>query len=64
MPYLYIFRNPVCSIEKENGSTRINWILALIYKIGGKWAVSVILAIVGAFHIYSGISKIVKKKQN
>jgi hypothetical protein len=34
-------------LEKEGGTLRINWIIALIYKIGGKLGASGIIAFLG-----------------
>lgn len=39
-------------METSGGSVRIPWFLALAYDIGGKWAVSTLLALVGSFFIY------------
>lgn len=50
-------------LETEGGSIRINWIIAIVYKIGGKWAAPVILSIMGAFYIYSGASGLLKKRE-
>jgi hypothetical protein len=56
----YTFDN----MEKEGGSMRLNWMFALAYKIGGKWTVAIILALFGSFLTYSGVSDMIKKKQN
>jgi len=55
----YTFDN----MEKEGGSVRLNWMLVLAYKIGGKWTVAVILALLGSFMTYSGISSLITKNQ-
>lgn len=55
----YTFNN----LEKEGGSVRINWLFALIYKLGGKWPVAIILTLLGSLLAYSGVSKLIKKKQ-
>ena len=55
----YTFDN----MEKEGGSIRINWMFALAYKLGGKWTVAVILALIGALLTYLGISGLMNKKQ-
>ncbi len=49
------------NMEKEGGSMRINWILALIYKIGGKWPGPILLGLLGAYTTYSGINGLKNK---
>jgi hypothetical protein len=54
----YTFDN----MEKEGGSVRINWIFALIYKLGGKWPGPIIFAIIGALISFGGVKDLIKKK--
>ncbi len=52
------------TLEKEGGSIRINRILALIYKFGGKWPGPIILAIIGAYNTFGGIKDLMAKKES
>lgn len=53
----YVFNN----LENEGGSVKINWIFALLYRVGGKWAAPGLIGIIGAFYTYSGIKAFSKK---
>lgn len=47
--YLYFY---FTALEIEGGSRRINWVLALLYEVGGKWAVIGLVFILVLFCIY------------
>ncbi len=49
-------------LEEEGGSTRINWIIALIYKVLGKWGVLLIFGGLGVFLLSSGIRGMIAAK--
>lgn len=50
-------------LETNGGSIRINWIFALIYKIGGKWIVASIFGVIGILISYSGLKDLLKQKK-
>lgn len=56
----YTFDN----LEKEGGSVRMNWILIMLYELGGKWTASIVVALLGGLMIYSGGNQIIKKRNN
>ncbi|MCB1052086.1 MAG: hypothetical protein H6510_15715 [Acidobacteria bacterium] len=43
--------------HSDQESIRMQWILALAYKIGGKWLISGIGGLIGAFLVFSGIKE-------
>jgi nitrate reductase NapE component len=49
-------------LETEGGRVKINWILALLYNVAGKWPVVSVVALIGAFTTYSGIKDFKNKK--
>ncbi len=40
------------NLEESGGTRRINWIVAIIYKIGGKWTVSAIFGLASLMFFY------------
>ncbi len=50
--------------EQQNGSITINWVGAILYKLGGKLFLSVIVFIFGIYRIYGGVSDFRKLKNN
>jgi uncharacterized membrane protein HdeD (DUF308 family) len=49
-------------MEQNGGSMRINWMFALAYKLGGKYTVASIIALIGVFYSYSGVKDLTSKK--
>jgi hypothetical protein len=47
--------------EKE--SMRVHWLLAALYKVGGKWAASGLLWLVGAVSLALGIRQVLAPKK-
>lgn len=45
-------------LEQSGGTLRINWIVALLYKIFGKWVVVGLIGFVGALCVNKGIQKL------
>lgn len=58
--YLYFF---FTELEMQGGSRRINWVIALIYDIGGKWTVIALVQALVLFCVYLAVTEY-KKRQS
>jgi hypothetical protein len=59
--YLYYVFNDFENSTQE--SMKINWLFALLYNIGGKWTVSIILGAIGALLVFLGVKEFRDEKE-
>lgn len=57
--FLYFY---FTDFESQGGSRRINWVVALIYDLGGKWAVIGVVQVLVIFCVYLAIIEFKKRK--
>jgi len=50
------------NLEVTGGAASAHWLIAMLYSIGGKWTVSIIVSLVGVLFLIAGVASLGKKK--
>lgn len=58
---LYLFYQ-FNKLENEGGSMKINWIIALVYNLTGKWPMSILLILAGLVPMVKSAKKLILNK--
>lgn len=57
--FLYFY---FTDFESQGGSRRLNWVVALLYDLGGKWTVIGVVQVLVIFCVYLAIVELKKRK--
>lgn len=53
----------ITNIEEGGGGGRIHWLLAVLYRWGGKWLCVAVVAVFGVGFTAAGVAALIKKSQ-